>query len=126
MHTRKSIISRSMAAWQGDLKDPKDQQRLLPARGQGEPVNAARRTASLFQRAAAYCRDWRTARTCDKGHGRLEIREQVASTELNEFLADKWVGVAQVFRLVRTVTKKGQTSEEVVYGLTALYGFPSS
>ncbi len=42
------------------------------------------------------------------------------------FLADKWVGVAQVFRLVRTVTKKGQTSEEVVYGLTALYGFPSS
>jgi predicted transposase YbfD/YdcC len=28
--------------------------------------------------------------------------------------------VAQVFRLVRTVTKKGQTSEEVVYGLTAL------
>ncbi len=44
----------------------------------------------------------------------------VASTELNEFLADKWTGVAQVFQLVRTVTKKGQTSEEVVYGLTAL------
>ena len=30
------------------------------------------------------------------------------------------MGVAQVFRLVRTVTKKGKTSEEVVYGLTAL------
>jgi hypothetical protein len=50
----------------------------------------------------------------------LEIRELQASTELNEFLADKWTGVAQVFRLVRTVTKKGTTSEEVVYGLTAL------
>lgn len=68
----------------------------------------------------ADCQDWRTARTVDKGHGRLEIREVVASTELTEFLADKWTGVAQVFQLVRTVTKKGQTSQEVVYGLTAL------
>ena len=55
-----------------------------------------------------------------QGHGRLEIRELQASTELNEFLAGKWTGVAQVFRLVRTLTKKGKTSEEVVYGLTAL------
>jgi predicted transposase YbfD/YdcC len=74
----------------------------------------------FFSEPPADCQDWRTARTCDKGHGRLEIRELVASTELNEFLADKWTGVAQVFRLVRTVTKKGKTSEEVVYGLTAL------
>ena len=74
----------------------------------------------FFSEPPADCRDWRTARTVDKGHGRLEIREVVASTELNEFLADKWTGVAQVFRLVRTVTKKSQTSEEVVYGLTAL------
>lgn len=27
------------------------------------------------------CRDWRQARTCSKGHGRLERRELVASTE---------------------------------------------
>ncbi len=74
----------------------------------------------FFSEPPADCQDWRTARTVDKGHGRLEIREVVASTELNEFLADKWTGVAQVFRLVRTVTKKGKTSEEVVYGLTAL------
>lgn len=74
----------------------------------------------FFSEPPADCRDWRTARTVDKGHGRLEIRELVASTELNEFLADKWTGVAQVYRLVRTVTKKGKTSEEVVYGLTAL------
>ena len=44
----------------------------------------------------------------------------MASTELNEFLANTWTGVAQVFRLVRTVTKKGTTSQEVVYGFTAL------
>lgn len=30
------------------------------------------------------CRDWRLACTCSKGHGRLEGRELVASTELNE------------------------------------------
>jgi predicted transposase YbfD/YdcC len=74
----------------------------------------------FFSEPPADCQDWRTARTCDKGHGRLEIRQLEASTELNEFLADKWTGVAQVFRLVRTVTKKGKTSEEVVHGLTAL------
>jgi hypothetical protein len=34
------------------------------------------------------CQDWRTARSVNKGHGRLEIRELVASTELNEFLGD--------------------------------------
>jgi hypothetical protein len=44
----------------------------------------------------------------------------VASTALNELLADTGTGVAHVFRLVRTVTKTGQTSEQVVYGLTAL------
>ena len=74
----------------------------------------------FFSEPPADCQDWRTARTVDKGHGRLEIREVVASTELTAFLADKWTGVAQVYRLVRTVTKKGKTSEEVVYGLTAL------
>ncbi len=74
----------------------------------------------FFSEPPADCQDWRTARTVDKGHGRLEIREVVASTELNGFLTDKWMGVAQVFRLVRTVTKKGKPHEEVVYGLTAL------
>jgi predicted transposase YbfD/YdcC len=74
----------------------------------------------FFSEPPPDCQDWRTARTCDKGHGPLEIRELVASDELTEFLGDKWTGVAQVFRLVRTVTKKGKTSEEVVHGLTAL------
>lgn len=74
----------------------------------------------FFSEPPLDCQDWRTARTCDKGHGRLEIRELVASTELNDFLADKWTGVGQVFRLVRTVTQKGKPREEVVYGLTAL------
>jgi predicted transposase YbfD/YdcC len=74
----------------------------------------------FFSEPPLDCRDWRTARTCDKGHGRLEIRELLASTELNDFLADTWTGVAQVFRLLRTVTQQGKTRQEVVYGLTAL------
>lgn len=66
------------------------------------------------------CRDWRTARTVNKGHGRLEIRELVASTELNEFLGGQWAGVAQVFQLTRTVSEDGQIRREVVYGITSL------
>lgn len=76
----------------------------------------------FFSEPPVDCRDWRTARTVNKGHGRLEIREIVASTELNEFLAGTWTGVAQVFRLTRTVTEDGHTSTEVVYGITSLAG----
>lgn len=43
------------------------------------------------------CRGWPTERTCERGHGRLEIREIVASTELNDFLATPWPGIAQVY-----------------------------
>lgn len=74
----------------------------------------------FFREPPPDCRDWRTAHTVDKGHGRLEIREIVVSTDLNEFLGSKWTGVAQVFRLTRTVTEDGQTHTEVVYGITSL------
>jgi predicted transposase YbfD/YdcC len=74
----------------------------------------------FFREPPADCRDWRSARTVDKGHGRLEIRELVASTELNDFLAGQWAGVAQVFRLTRIVKEDGKTRTEVVYGITSL------
>ena len=74
----------------------------------------------FFREPPADCRDWRTARTVDKGHGRLEIRELVASSELNDFLAGQWTGVAQVFRLTRTVEDDGKARIEVVYGITSL------
>ena len=63
---------------------------------------------------------WQSAKSCNKGHGRLEIREITTSTELNSFFERDWQDLAQVFRLQRTVTRKGQTSQEVVYGLTSL------
>lgn len=55
-----------------------------------------------------------------KGHGRLEKRTILVSTELNDYL--DWPGVAQVFRLEREVWHaqyQGWT-RQVVYGLTSL------
>jgi hypothetical protein len=65
-------------------------------------------------------RCWQTASTCNKGHGRLEKRTLVATTDLHEFLARDWAEVAQVFRLERLVLKKGVWHTLVVYGLTRL------
>ena len=65
-------------------------------------------------------RCWQTASTCNKGHGRLEKRTLIATTELNEFLARDWAEVGQVFRLERTVLKKGVWHTTLVYGLTSL------
>jgi predicted transposase YbfD/YdcC len=63
---------------------------------------------------------WQSAKSCNKGHGRFEIREITTSTDLNSFFERDWQDIAQVFRLQRTVTRKGKTSQEVVYGLTSL------
>src|SRR5262249_28465213 len=66
------------------------------------------------------CRDWREAATCNKGHGRLEQRALIATTELNEFLASTWPGVAQVFCLRRSVERRGQVCHQPVYGISSL------
>ncbi len=61
-----------------------------------------------------------TAVTQGKDHGRWEVREIVTSTALNGYL--DWPGVQQVLRITRTVTKlsTGETSTEIVYGVTSL------
>ena len=61
-----------------------------------------------------------TARVVNKGHGRVEVREMVTSTALNDFL--DWPGVQQVFRLTRCRhrLKDGHHSQTVVYGVTSL------
>lgn len=56
----------------------------------------------------------------NKGHGRIEKRTILVSTELNDYL--DWPHVAQVFRIERTIwheKHKGRT-RQVVYGLTSL------
>jgi hypothetical protein len=77
----------------------------------------------FFTEPPADCRDWRQAQTWNKGHGRLERRDLIATTELNEFLAASWLGVEQVFCLQRTRSRQGQLHTQTVYGLTNLSTF---
>jgi predicted transposase YbfD/YdcC len=63
--------------------------------------------------------DRRVARTVESGHGRsMEIRELLASTDLNAYL--DWPGVQQVFRLERTWRERGQVKQALRYGITSL------
>ena len=62
----------------------------------------------------------RTVRTVSKGHGRLEVRQLRASTELNEYLAERWADVAQVFEIEREIVRNGKPTHEVVYGITSV------
>ena len=54
----------------------------------------------------------------DKGHGRREYRRLTATTALNGY-AD-WPDVGQVFELERVRVVGGETSVEVVQGITSL------
>jgi predicted transposase YbfD/YdcC len=58
------------------------------------------------------------ARTVEKGHGRLEIREVRVTSELAGYLT--WPDAEQVFVVQRSWTSKGRTKQEVKYGVTSL------
>jgi predicted transposase YbfD/YdcC len=109
LHTQ-HVFCFSVTRWEGDY--------VLIAKG-NQPT-LADDVRLFFAEPPVDCRDWRRARSVDKGHGRLEIRELLASTELNDFLGKEWAGVAQVFQLTRTVQEKGKTRTEVVSGITSL------
>jgi len=65
-------------------------------------------------------KDFRSATTITKGHGRIERRILTTSSQLNDFL--DWPFLQQVFKLERisTICKTGQTRHEIVYGVTSL------
>lgn len=62
--------------------------------------------------------DQRSTRQVTKGHGRLDVRTLIASTDLAGYL--DWPGLAQVFRLERRWQQHGQTKQSVRYGITSL------
>lgn len=64
--------------------------------------------------------EWESHKQVQKGHGRLEVREIWTSTQMNEWFAKEWAGVAQIFRIRRTVKEGEKEREEIVYGLTNL------
>jgi len=65
-------------------------------------------------------KDFRTAHTLEKGHGRIEERTITASSMLKDYL--DWPYVDQVFRLERNAVrvKDGKTTQQVVHGVTSL------
>jgi len=65
-------------------------------------------------------KDFQTATTAEKGHGRLERRTLIASSMLKEYL--DWPYAEQVFRLERRFVRivDGKVMEEVSYGMTSL------
>jgi predicted transposase YbfD/YdcC len=54
----------------------------------------------------------------DKGHGRIEHRTLRTTSILT--LGQKWPGLAQGFELQRKRTVKGETTVEVIHGITSL------
>jgi predicted transposase YbfD/YdcC len=64
--------------------------------------------------------EWQYSHKVQKGHGRLEIRELWASTQMNAWFETEWAGIAQVFRLRRQVQDREKVREETVYGVTNL------
>lgn len=65
-------------------------------------------------------KDFETAQTVNKGHGRIEQRTLTVSSQLKDFL--DWPYLEQVFKLQRQFTfpKTGKIQEQVVYGFTSL------
>ena len=60
------------------------------------------------------------AKTIDKGHGRIEIRTIVATTELTSYLQPAWPGLRQVCRITRERRVKNETTVEVAYRITSV------
>lgn len=62
----------------------------------------------------------RTTTSVNKGHGRIEVRQLRASSELNDYLAGQWTDVAQVFQIVRDIVRNGKQTHEIVTGITSI------
>lgn len=65
-------------------------------------------------------KDFETAHSVNKGHGRIETRTLTVSSQLKDFL--DWPYLEQVFKLERRFLfpKTGKVQEQVVYGITSL------
>ncbi len=75
---------------------------------------------SLFQRESGSVKDLGTARSLDKGHGRLEERRLLSSSRLADQV--EWPYLGQVFTICsdRLVCRTQQRSVKTHYGITSL------
>jgi predicted transposase YbfD/YdcC len=107
----------TQAAWAKQVLAQGGDYLLLAKRNQ-RTLHAA--ISDLFSETPVPWLPEQQARTVEKGHGRLTVRELRVSQELNGYLAPTWPAVAQVFQLQRHTTRHGKTSREVVVGLTSV------
>lgn len=69
--------------------------------------------ALFFQDPEADRSSWGSYSQTDKGHGRLTTRTVRTSTQMNDWFANEWTGIAQTFEVVRTVKRKRRTVIEL-------------
>jgi predicted transposase YbfD/YdcC len=74
----------------------------------------------FFEDPGANRSEWQYHKKIQKGHGRLEVREIWTSPEMNEWFEKEWAGIAQIFKIRRTIKQGEDVREEIVYGLTSL------
>lgn len=115
LHTQRALSVQILAAGGDYLWLAKDNQPTL--RQQIEELFTADRRTVVGGRVPM---DLRCARTLDKAHGRLEVRQITVSSELKGY--SDWPGLEQVFVLKRQRLnlKRGKEETETVYGLTSL------
>jgi predicted transposase YbfD/YdcC len=115
LHTQRELSAQIVAAAADYVWLAKDNQPQL--RADIEAWFAAETHVKGFSPSA---KDFQTARTVNKTHGRREERTLTTSSLLNEYL--NWPGVAQVFKLERRTINimTGELRREVVYGITSL------
>lgn len=73
-----------------------------------------------FEEKDAERHKWHDKQQTHKGHWHLEIREIWTSTDMHEWFEEEWAGIAQIFRLRRSVKDGEKEREELVYGVTNL------
>src|SRR5258708_12021261 len=62
--------------------------------------------ALFFEDPDADQSTWDVFSHTEKGHGRLSTRTVRTTTEMNEWFAGEWAGVAQTFQVLRRVKRK--------------------
>jgi predicted transposase YbfD/YdcC len=62
--------------------------------------------ALFFQDPDADQSSWGFFSQTDKGHGRLTTRTVRTTTQMNDWFANEWTGIAQTFQVIRTVKRK--------------------
>jgi predicted transposase YbfD/YdcC len=62
--------------------------------------------ALFFQDPDADQSSWGRYSQTEKGHGRLTTRTVRTSSQMNDWFANEWAGIAQTFEIIRTVKRK--------------------